>query len=116
MPAYSRSVSQGNPLRVINNNYRHEPTNVYQIGDLNGAVYLEGHRKLGGFLDDVRSGKYLCHTCPMLPVCGGSCPKLWLEGQVPFPSAKFNIEQRMLLAYALTRLEEPEAPTEDPTL
>ncbi|MGC1719651.1 MAG: radical SAM protein [Isosphaeraceae bacterium] len=116
VPAYSRSVSQGNPLRVINNNYRHEPTNVYQIGDLNGAVYPEGRRKLGGFLDDVRSGKYLCHTCPMLPVCGGSCPKLWLEGQVPFPSAKFNIEQRMLLAYALTRLEEPEAPTEDPTL
>ena len=111
VPAYNRSDSQGGLLQVINDASGYEPDNVYQIGHLNGAVYPDGRRKLGGFLDDVRSGKYPCHACPMLPVCGGSCPKLWLEGQVPCPSVKFNIEQRMLLAYALTRLDEPEAPT-----
>jgi radical SAM protein with 4Fe4S-binding SPASM domain len=107
VPAYSRSVSQGNPLQVINNNSGREPNNVYQIGDLNGAVHPEGRRKLGGFLDDVHSGKYPCHTCPMLPVCGGSCPKLWLEGQVPCPSAKLNIEQRMLLAWMPMQKKKP---------
>jgi uncharacterized protein len=34
----------------------------------------------------------------MLPVCGGSCPKLWREGYVPCPSFKYNWEDRLDIA------------------
>jgi uncharacterized protein len=40
----------------------------------------------------------------MLPVCGGACPKAWLEGHRPCPSAKWNIESRLLLSYAASRI------------
>jgi uncharacterized protein len=39
----------------------------------------------------------------MLPVCGGLCPKSWLEGTPACPSAKFNITERLMLQYALER-------------
>jgi uncharacterized protein len=35
-----------------------------------------------------------------LPVCGGSCPKHWGEGDPPCPSYKFNIQQRLDLVAA----------------
>jgi uncharacterized protein len=38
----------------------------------------------------------------MLPVCGGSCPKQWLEELNPCPPTKLNIEDRLLLALAGT--------------
>ncbi len=44
-----------------------------------------------------------CAACPMLPVCGGQCPKSWHEGHEPCPSARRNMPQRlsMLLAAGL---------------
>lgn len=59
---------------------------------------------LGGFHDRIAAGAYGCARCRMLPVCGGACPKQWLEGRAPCPSAKYNIEDRLLLAYALSRI------------
>jgi uncharacterized protein len=56
---------------------------------------------LGRFLDDVAQDKYDCSTCRMLPVCGGACPKQWLDGQKPCPSAKHNIKDRLILAWAM---------------
>jgi uncharacterized protein len=41
-----------------------------------------------------------CHHCPMLPVCGGSCPKSWADGIPPCPSFKQNAEERLLLDFA----------------
>ena len=54
----------------------------------------------GAFGDRVERGEVPCRSCAMLPVCGGSCPKAWLEGEVPCPSAKDNIGLRLVLAYA----------------
>lgn len=46
-----------------------------------------------------------CPTCPMLPVCGGQCPKAWQEDHEPCPSAKLNMRQRLNLLLALDELE-----------
>jgi uncharacterized protein len=48
--------------------------------------------------DQVGSGAAACSRCPILPVCGGSCPKLWREGHLPCPSVRFNWAERMDLA------------------
>ena len=50
------------------------------------------------FYEDQTLSKYDCWTCPMLPTCGGACPKEWSEGRIPCPPTKFNIKERMLLA------------------
>ena len=52
--------------------------------------------------DQVGSGARGCSSCPLLPVCGGACPKLWDEGHVPCPSWKYNWVQ-MLDLMARTR-------------
>ena len=40
-----------------------------------------------------------CHSCVMLPVCGGACPKQWLEGNISCPTAKYNIKDRLILMF-----------------
>jgi uncharacterized protein len=66
---------------------------------------MPGEReRLGNFNERVLKKEFDCATCPMLPVCGGACPKSWLEGMAPCPSTKHNIQQRLLLAYAVSRL------------
>ncbi len=45
--------------------------------------------------DQVGDGVQSCGRCPLLPVCGGSCPKLWREGHLPCPSMKFNFAERV---------------------
>jgi uncharacterized protein len=45
--------------------------------------------------DQVGDGQQQCGRCPLLPVCGGACPKLWREGHVPCPSMKFNWPDRL---------------------
>jgi uncharacterized protein len=46
-----------------------------------------------------------CHSCRMLPVCGGQCPKAWIEGHAPCPSAKFNMAERLNVLYALNKMQ-----------
>lgn len=59
---------------------------------------ISDQRPPGPFDDwpqQIASGGKPCSTCPMLPVCGGSCPKLWSEGHVPCPSYKVNWMERL---------------------
>ena len=44
-----------------------------------------------------------CHTCKILPVCGGACPKTWKEGIFSCPPIKFNIEDRIALSYLIAQ-------------
>ena len=46
--------------------------------------------------DILLTKKYPCSECKILPICGGSCPKVWDEGMSPCPSIKFNLEDRMI--------------------
>lgn len=78
--------------------------NEYAIGHLTGKEMPGKRERLGGFNKRIREGEYPCSSCRMLPVCGGACPKAWQEGLEPCPSAKHNIEQRLILSYALSRI------------
>lgn len=78
--------------------------NEYAIDHLSGKKMPGTRERLGSFNHKVSQGSYPCSTCKMLPVCGGFCPKSWSEGLEPCPSAKYNIEDRLILNYALSRL------------
>lgn len=78
--------------------------NEYAIDHLSGQKMPGSRERLGNFNQKVSQGNYPCSTCKMLPVCGGGCPKSWAENLEPCPSAKYNIEDRLLLNYALSRL------------
>ena len=72
---------------------------VATVADLAGAAPRPAGR-YDGWYDQVEAGQAQCARCPLLPVCGGSCPKLWQEGHLPCPSLRFNWNERLDLAAA----------------
>jgi uncharacterized protein len=80
--------------------------NRYAIGDVANGELGDGRKLLASFNERVAQSKYPCSTCRMLPVCGGACPKAWLDGHEPCPSALHNIEARLLLAAAVAQVQE----------
>lgn len=79
--------------------------NTFAIGHVSAGETAGKRIPLASFNDRVAAGALPCTTCRMLPVCGGACPKSWMEGHEPCPSAKRNIEQRLVLSYGVTRLQ-----------
>ncbi|GAA1929157.1 radical SAM/SPASM domain-containing protein [Streptantibioticus ferralitis] len=63
-----------------------------------------------GAFDDwhnrVSRGDVPCSGCVFLPVCGGACPKAWVDGNVPCPSYKLNHQARMRLSAQINGLTE----------
>jgi uncharacterized protein len=51
--------------------------------------------------DTLLTDKFPCHSCKMLPVCGGACPKSWHEDMRACPNPKFNIKDRLALMHLL---------------
>jgi uncharacterized protein len=45
--------------------------------------------------------EFPCHSCKLLPICGGSCPKAWEEGSKACPPFKFSIRKEIELMYLL---------------
>lgn len=86
-----------------------------RVTDLEGPAL----RPAGAFDDwyeQVGGGGAQCSRCPVLPVCGGACPKLWREGHMPCPSVKFNWPERLDLAVrrmGFTPADEPAAAAPD---
>ena len=78
--------------------------NKHRIGVLSENKTDRSVNRFGTFNADVAGGAYGCSTCPMLPVCGGACPKSWVEGQAACPSFKHNMPDRLLVGYALNKL------------
>jgi len=56
---------------------------------------------LASFQERLAAGDYPCRECSMLPTCGGSCAKAWIEGEIPCPSAKYNMKGRLILEHLL---------------
>ena len=81
--------------------------NRHRIATLQSEGVDRTVNRFGDFNADVADGKYGCGKCPMLPVCGGACPKSWAEGQAACPSFKFSMPDRLLVAHALRQLVEP---------
>jgi len=77
----------------------------YDLGKLEDEVLDYPNKPLANWNDIVMNKEYPCGTCPVLPVCGGSCPKTWTEGIYSCPPIKHNIEDRIMLSYLLTKDE-----------
>lgn len=56
-----------------------------------------GKGKFDNFNQKILSKKIPCASCKLLGVCGGACPKHWDEGNIPCPSIKFNLQDRLNL-------------------
>lgn len=72
----------------------------FGTGDLGHVSALDAAspRPAGAFddwFDAMAAGETPCRGCPILPVCGGACPKLWREGSVPCPSLRENVRERL---------------------
>jgi uncharacterized protein len=72
---------------------------VATLADLAGAMPRPAGR-YDDWYDHVEAAQAPCARCPLLPVCGGACPKLWREGHLPCPSLRFNWNERLDLAAA----------------
>jgi len=83
---------------------RHEATGgLGRVGEL-----VPAQRRPVGPFDDwhdaIAAGETPCHGCPIMPVCGGACPKQWREGNVPCPPMKFTLQERLDLVARMNGL------------
>jgi uncharacterized protein len=72
---------------------------IYKTSDLDSMpnkdrFFLDWYDKISN-----KESKSNCLDCKLLPVCGGGCPKHWLDGINACPSYKENIKERILLEY-----------------
>jgi uncharacterized protein len=75
--------------------------NDHAIGTL-GSDRPEALAPFRGFNEEMIAGDHVpCRSCAVLPACGGACPKQWHEGNVPCPSIKANLSERLTLWYAI---------------
>jgi uncharacterized protein len=82
----------------------------YMLGNIKDNVALDVKRShLNDWNDDILTDKFPCHTCKMLPVCGGACPKSWHEDMRACPSAKFNIKDKLLIGYIMSQKSKEES-------
>lgn len=69
---------------------------------------LAERRPLGPFddwHDAIAAGETPCHGCPLMPVCGGACPKQWREGAVPCPPIKYAMQERLDLVARMSGMD-----------
>ena len=72
----------------------------YMLGNLAFSDNnLVQNKPLNDWNDTLLTNRFPCHTCKMLPVCGGGCPKSWHEDMRSCPSSKFNIKDKLLISY-----------------
>ena len=70
----------------------------YELGNLKEDQLNYKNKPLLDWNDQILEKKYPCGSCPILPICGGMCPKSWREDINACPSIKHNIKDRMVLA------------------
>jgi uncharacterized protein len=78
----------------------YENDDSYKLGKLYDDSYQSETKPYKSWNDDILNEKVPCSDCEILPICGGACPKLWLEGISPCPPIKYNIENRLLLEFS----------------
>lgn len=89
--------------------YEKTGENIHSLGPVTKGEINEQRKSIfAKFFDDLSDKKYPCSKCPILPVCGGRCPKEWNEGRIPCPPMKFNMQGRMLLSYLRNTQKEQE--------
>lgn len=77
--------------------YEKDSQNIHKTGHISSSE--RNVSIFESFNKHIEENKVPCHSCKFLPVCGGFCPKEWMEGRAACPSFKFNMKQRLLLQY-----------------
>lgn len=82
----------------------------YKLGNLaKDSLEVFTGKPYNDWFQTVRdTDKFPCHSCKLLPVCGGSCPKSWNEGNIPCPPFKYNILKEIELKYILRKTPKSE--------
>ena len=82
----------------------------YKVGFVGGDTYFSlpviqasDAANLANWNNTLKENVFPCHTCNMLPVCGGGCPKQWYEGNAPCPTTKYVMPERLLFHYLVQR-------------
>jgi len=83
---------------------------IYTLGKLQTDHLHEFKNKpLNNWYADIENGtQQPCHKCRLLPVCGGSCPKSWKEGNPACPPFKFDIKKELELFYIFNQTPKDE--------
>lgn len=82
----------------------------YFFGHLNDEPNtFKSRNVISDWNNTLQTDVFPCHTCKMLPVCGGGCPKSWHEDMRACPSPKFNIQDRLELVHLLSKTDPSEA-------
>ena len=72
----------------------------YRIGHLDTIAEHRNDKPVTrNWYTDIEGNVSPCKNCPLFPVCGGGCPKQWLQGEVACPSFKANITDRLVLDF-----------------
>ena len=79
--------------------YIEDGVNKYQIGTLQEGV--TGDRKVFPKYEKISQEDSPCRKCRLFPTCCGACPKQWQDYNIPCPTGKFNLKEKMMLAYLL---------------
>lgn len=53
------------------------------------------------WIEKIKNNESFCYNCNFYPVCGGACPKSWEDNNIPCPSFKFNIKEKLEIYYSL---------------
>ena len=78
--------------------------NKYALGNLSSENSINTrNRFFEDFNSSIQNKEFQCHQCKLLPVCGGRCPKQWVDGHIPCPPAKFNMKERLKLLFELSQ-------------
>lgn len=81
---------------------RYDGENGYSVGEHRSPHSMMDLVKLRTKLSDALEHPELisksCQRCAIFPICGGACPKQWLDGKVPCPPLKRNIQDKMALS------------------
>jgi len=81
---------------------RYDGENGYSVGDLGSrhsmTDLVKRRTKLSDALEHPESISISCQRCAIFPICGGACPKQWLDGKVPCPPLKRNIKDKVGLS------------------
>jgi uncharacterized protein len=75
----------------------------YLLSELKSDHAAINKRKFSDWNDGLLVDKFPCHSCKMLPVCGGACPKSWHEDMRACPSAKFNMKDRLRISHTILK-------------
>jgi uncharacterized protein len=75
----------------------------YILGKLGDSDPEPKKRPFSDWNTSLLTDQFPCHSCKLLPVCGGACPKSWHEDMRACPSMKFNIKDRLKLYYLISQ-------------